>query len=90
MPRQSNESNIDVSLPNDTLKFYATTLCTADQLHIEQEAWDDALKYAMALASWRVNSTYQEAMDLYMGNDSRGLFARALQGVHLNDDTLPS
>ena len=85
MPRQYNESNTGVSLPNDTLKFYANNYCTTGQIQIEQEAWNDALPYALALASWRFNSTYQEAMDLYMGNDTRGPLGRIVEGTCPSD-----
>lgn len=87
MPRQYNDSNVHVNLPNDTKKFYANNLCTPERIQIEQVAWSDALMYALALASWRVNSTYQEAMDIYMGNDTRGPLGRVVEGTYLDGST---
>ncbi len=82
MPRSYNDSDLDVSLPSDTKKFYSNRLCTAEQRQLEQMDWADALRLATALASWRVNGPYQAAMDLYMGNDTRGRLGKIVEGNH--------
>ena len=46
-------------------------------------AWNEALLYATALSSWQVNGSYQEAMDLYMGNDTRGPLGNIVEGICL-------
>ena len=81
LPRTANQSAIDVSPANGTLKYFAEGLCTAEQRAIEQTAWDDARRYAQALASWRPNGSFQPAMDLYMGTDSRGPLNQVLEGM---------
>lgn len=80
MPRQTNSSNTGISLPNTTKKFYANALCNSEQEQVEQAAWNDAFAYAHALASWHANDSYQTAMDMYMGNDSRGPIGDILEG----------
>lgn len=81
LPRQTNSSKNDVSLPNATKKFYANALCSPEKQLIEQLTWNDASLYANALASWRPNGSYQAAMDMYMGNDSRGPIGDILEGI---------
>lgn len=81
MPRQYNYSNVGASLPNDAKKFYSNILCTDERKEIEQEAWSSAWEYAKALLSWRVNGSHQNAMDLYMGSDSRGPLGKVIQGA---------
>lgn len=80
MPRQTNSSISGFSLPNTTKKFYAKALCSSEQQQVEQIAWNDAFAYAHALASWNANGSYQAAMDLYMGNDTRGPLGDILEG----------
>ena len=81
MPRQYNDSVASVSLPTNVKKFYANTLCATDHKQIEEAAWSDASKYATALASWRINGPFQDAMDLYMGNDTRGPLGKVAIGI---------
>lgn len=88
MPRQINSSSTGVSLPNTTKKFYANALCSPEQEQVEQVAWNDASIYAHALASWHANGSYQAAMDMYMGNDSRGPIGEILAGEYYNPASL--
>ena len=83
MPRQHNISDFNVSLPSDKKKFYANNLCSTEKKVAEKIAWNEALLYATALSSWHVNSSYQEAMDLYMGNDTRGPLGDIVEGTCL-------
>ena len=83
MPRQYNRSIDDASMPGDIKKFYSHSYCTSDQIKQEQDAWKDAGLYAKALASWQVNGSYQEAMDLYMGTDTRGPLGEIVEGMCL-------
>ena len=62
-------------------KYFAEAFCTPYQRLVEEAAWRDALQYAQALARWQPNSSFQPAMDLYMGNDSRGQLSTTLQGM---------
>ncbi|CAD6569844.1 MAG: hypothetical protein ASARMPREDX12_003100 [Alectoria sarmentosa] len=75
----TNQSTIGVSPASDTKKYFAEAVCTPDQKLVERVAWRDALHYAQALASWQPNGSFQAAMDLYMGNDSRGQLGATLQ-----------
>lgn len=77
----ANQSTTDVSLANGTKKYFAEALCTPHEKQIEHDAWWDALEYAQALARWQPNGSFQPAMDLYMGNDSRGPLSATLQGM---------
>ena len=77
----TNQSTIGVSPASDTKKYFAEAVCTPDQKLVERVAWRDALHYAQALASWQPNGSFQAAMDLYMGNDSRGQLGATLQGM---------
>ena len=69
------------SLASGTKKYFAEALCTPYEKHIEHNAWLGALQYAEALASWQPNGSFQPAMDLYMGNDSRGQLGATLRGM---------
>lgn len=62
-------------------KFYANALCCPEKQLIEQTTWNDASHYAHALGSWHPNGPYQAAMDMYMGNDSRGPIGDILAGI---------
>ena len=82
IPRQTNSSIDNVSLPSDSHRFYAGRFCSTLQRQVEQIAWRDAMLYAEALTLWSPNQTYQAAMDLYMGNHTRGTLGNILEGVH--------
>ncbi len=89
----ANQSATNVSPANSTQKYFAESFCNATQKVIEQVTWDDALKYAQALASWQSNGSFQPAMDLYMGNDSRGQLGAVLRGMGnkpRKDTSIPS
>lgn len=77
----TNLSPTNVSPPIGVKKIYASKLCSHQDKTIEQDAWNDALKFARALASWEANSSFQSAMDLYMGNHSRGPLGVTLRGM---------
>lgn len=79
LPRMANQSTTGQSPASGTKKYFAEALCTPDQKLVEQVAWSDALQYAQALASWQPNGNFQPAMDLYMGNDSRGPLGATLR-----------
>lgn len=81
LPRIANQSTTGFSPANETKKYFAEAYCTPYQKLIERVAWGDALQYAQALASWQPNDSFQPAMDLYMGNDSRGELGATLQGM---------
>ena len=81
LPRMANQSTVAYSPANNTQKYFAEAFCTPFQKLIESLAWRDALRYAQALASWQPNSTFQPAMDLYMGIDSRGQLSAPLRGM---------
>lgn len=87
LPRMANQSATGVSPANSTQKYFAEALCTPAQKAIEQIAWDDARRYAQALASWRPNGSFQPAMDLYMGTDSGGPLSQELEGT-VSDKTM--
>lgn len=89
LPRLANQSATGQSPASDTKKYFAEAFCTPDQKLVEQVAWRDALRYAQALASWQPNGSFQPAMDLYMGNDSRGPLGTTLRGMigDLRQDT---
>ncbi|KAL9077109.1 MAG: hypothetical protein Q9161_000375 [Pseudevernia consocians] len=75
----ANQSATGVSPAHGTQKYFAEGLCTPTQKAIEQIAWNDARRYAQALASWRPNGSFQPAMDLYMGTDSGGQLSQILE-----------
>ena len=77
----TNENIFGESPADQSQKYLAEAFCTPYQKIVEQEAWRDALQYAQALARWQPNSSFQPAMDLYMGNDSRGQLSTTLQGM---------
>ena len=79
--QMTNENIFGESPADQNQKYLAEAFCTPYQKIIEQEAWRDALQYAQALARWQPNSSFQPAMDLYMGNDSRGQLSTTLQGM---------
>ncbi|KAF6234441.1 hypothetical protein HO173_007474 [Letharia columbiana] len=79
LPRTANQSTTGVSPASGTKKYFAETFCTPYQKLIEKIAWRDALQYAQSLASWQPNGSFQPAMDLYMGNDSRGQLGATLR-----------
>ncbi|KAL9135770.1 MAG: hypothetical protein Q9175_003029 [Cornicularia normoerica] len=79
LPRMANLSATGVSLADGTQKYFADALCTPAQRVVEQIAWNDAQRYAQALASWRPNGSFQPAMDLYMGTDSDGPLSDVLE-----------
>lgn len=79
LPRMANQSTTGASPASDVKKYFAEAFCTPQQKLIEQIAWRDALQYAQALASWQPNGAFQPAMDLYMGNDSRGELGATLR-----------
>lgn len=81
LPRMANQSTTGASPASDVKKYFAEAFCTPQQKLIEQIAWRDALQYAQALASWQPNGAFQPAMDLYMGNDSRGELGATLRGM---------
>ena len=81
LPRMANQSTLRDSPANDDKKYIADALCTPHQKLTEKVSWREALLYAQALASWQPNSTFQPAIDLYMGNDSRGQLSTPLQGT---------
>lgn len=81
LPRMANQSTTGVSPLSGVKKYFAEAFCTTHQRQIEQIAWGDALRYAQALASWQPNGAFQPAMDLYMGNDSRGELGATLRGM---------
>ena len=80
MPRQTNGTKHNVIPPLGVKKVYSEKLCDTIEKEIEAAAWTEASQYAQALASWRVNSSFQSTMDLYMGNDSRGPLGDILKG----------
>ena len=90
LPRMTNQSATDVSLASGTKKYFAETLCSPNDRQVEHNAWQGALQYAQALASWQPNGSFQPAMDLYMGNDSRGQLGGELRGMisHHRQDTI--
>ena len=77
----ANQSTTGVSLASSTKKYFAEALCSPQSMQIEHESWLDALQYAKALASWQPNGSFQPAVDLYMGNDSRGELGATLRGM---------
>ena len=82
LPRMANQSKIfDYILANHLQKYFAHASCTPKQKIIERATWRDALQLARALASWQPNGTFQPAMDLYMGNNSRGYLSKELRGM---------
>lgn len=81
----ANLSATGVSLADGTQKYFADALCTPAQRVVEQIAWNDAQRYAQALASWRPNGSFQPAMDLYMGTDSDGPLSDVLEGMASNE-----
>ena len=81
LPRTANQSITDAIPLSGVKKYFAEALCTPEQRSIEEIAWGDALQYAQALASWQPNGAFQPAMDLYMGNDSRGPLGATLRGM---------
>ena len=87
LPRMANQSATGVSPAPGTQKYFAEGLCTPTQKAIEQIAWNDARRYAQALASWRPNGSFQPAMDLYMGTDSGGQLSQILEGT-VGDETM--
>lgn len=44
--------------------------CSAENKKVIIEAWEDAKKFADALAAWKPKEDYQQAMDMYMGSRS--------------------
>lgn len=78
--RMASQSNFGDRPADDNQKYFAEALCTPYQKFVEEVAWRDALQYAQALARWQPNSSFQPAMDLYMGNDSRGQLSTTLRG----------
>ena len=80
LPRMANQSTLRDRPADNNQKYFAEALCTPYQKFIEEVAWRDALQYAQALARWQPNSSFQPAMDLYMGNDSRGQLSTTLRG----------
>ena len=90
LPRMTNQSATDVSLAGDTKKYLAETLCSPNDIQVEHNAWQGALQYAQALASWQPGGSFQPAMDLYMGNDSNGQLAGTLLVMtgHPRQDTI--
>ena len=80
----ANRSSFVDSPLNGAHKYFAEASCAPYQKVIEEVAWRDALRYAQALASWQPNNSYQPAMDLYMGNDSRGPLSEALRGMAID------
>lgn len=90
LPRMTNQSATDVSLASGTKKYLAETLCSPDDRQVEHDAWQGALQYAQALSSWQPGGSFQPAMDLYMGNDSRGQLGATLRGMtsHPRQDTI--
>ena len=81
LPRMANQSTTGVSLASDTKKYFAEAVCTSHDKQIEHESWLDALQYAQALDRWQPNGSFQPAMDLYMGNDSRGELGAIIRGM---------
>ena len=81
LPRMANQSTLGVSPADGTKKYYAEAFCTPSQRFTERMAWRDALQYALALASWQQNGSFQPAMDLYMGNQSRGELGATLRST---------
>lgn len=81
LPRVVKQGNAGVSPASGTRKYFADAFCTPYQKLVERIAWSDALQYAQALASWQPNGSFQPAMDLYMGNDSRGPLGATLRGM---------
>ena len=80
----ANQSIYGDSSADQYQRYFAETLCTPHQKSVEEVAWRDALQYAQALARWQPNSSFQPAMDLYMGNDSRGQLSTTLRGMAAN------
>ena len=84
VPRQNAQHNNDhgsvEQLDMFSSKFFANALCTENHKRVERRSWIEASKYAEALASWQVNGTYQEALDLYMGNSTRGPLGKIVEG----------
>ena len=76
-----NKSIFGDSSADQYQKYFAEAFCTPYQKAVEEQAWFDALQYAQALARWQPNSSFQPAMDLYMGNDSRGQLSTTLRGM---------
>ena len=79
--QMANQSIYGDSWADEYQKYFADALCTPDQKSVEEVAWRDALQYAQALARWQPNNSFQPAMDLYMGNDSRGQLSTTLRGM---------
>ena len=79
--QMANQSIYGDSCADKYQKYFADTSCTPYQKAVEERAWLDALQYAQALARWQPNSSFQPAMDLYMGNDSRGQLSTTLRGM---------
>lgn len=81
LPRMANQTMLGDIPANDHQKYFADVFCTPHQKLVERVAWRDAFQYARALATWQPNNTFQPAMDLYMGNDSRGQLSTTLRGM---------
>lgn len=81
LPRQANLTKTGFRPTSTTKKYFANAFCTVEQKIIEQVAWEDALLFAQALASWQINGSFQPAMDLYMGTGSRGPLSAVLEGA---------
>ena len=81
LPGMANQDASGESSAYSNQKYFAEAFCTPYQKFIEEVAWRGALQYAQALARWQPNGSFQPAMDLYMGNDSRGQLSTALQGM---------
>ena len=79
----ANQNAAGVSPASGTKKYFAEASCSPEEKITERIAWGDALQYAQALASWQPNGSFQPAMDLYMGNDSRGPLGATLRGMGL-------
>lgn len=76
-----NRSSFGVNHADDGQKYLAQAFCTPYQRFVEEVAWRGALQYAQALARWQPNSSFQPAMDFYMGTDSRGQLSAAIRGM---------
>ena len=79
---QSIATKYNTTPPLGVKKVYSHKLCDPAERAVEQVSWVEAAQYAQALSSWRINSSFQPAMDLYMGNDSRGSLSSLLEGSH--------
>ncbi len=66
--QETKSTSSDASLGKS--RTIVQNFCTADQMRIEKEAWDDAGILANHLDTWQPLGKGQAAVDLYFGTDS--------------------